>query len=275
MTPKADLASMAPPPLVIGPCDSGSVTCWADPIDLLKLSSYAIVYQFDGSDRFVTPDGVIEVPSLPAFASIFAVPTFADLEDALEHYRVNMARRSRCPILRSCWDDTERLVLRNLPESRMRESLETFLVSTLRTHDRIEVRPEQTVDDSHRVDIKVTWSFGGRIAYIEIKWLGDSVNADRTRLTRYRDSRACEGAEQLAGYLDSDKTRSSGYSVMGYLVVVDARRRGLDIGNRNITDEQALFYAQRDINYTVQYELQRRDFAKPMRMFLEPILASH
>ena len=271
-TPKNELAAMDPPPQAIAPSDAASVTCWSGAVDAAKLSASAIVYTFDGSDHFVTPDGVIDLPASPAFESLFATPTFVDLQNALDHYKVTLALRSRCQILRSCWDDDERLVLCNRPESTMRDSLEEFLVSTLRGYDAIEVRAEQPVDRSHPVDLKITWSFTNRIAYIEIKWLGDSLNRRRTRLLKYRDKRARDGAKQLAEYLDLDKPQSPSHVVMGYLVVLDARRRGLKANDRGITMEQASYYRNQDINYEVRYEETRSDFAKPVRMFLEPAI---
>lgn len=271
-TLKSELAAMDPPPRAIAPSDALSVVCWFGAIDIAKLSASAIVYRFDGSDHFVTPDGLIDPPDSPTFESIFAMPTFVDLQTALEHYKVHLALRSRCQILSSCWDDDERLVLCNRPESIMRDSLEIFLVSTLRGH--VEVRPEQTVDRSHPVDLKITWSFTNRIAYIEVKWLGDSLNPRGTRLLQYRDKRARDGAKQLAEYLDLDKPQSPSRVVMGYLVILDARRRGLHVSNRQITEEQAFYYRNRDINYQVRYEETRSDFAKPVRMFLEPALST-
>lgn len=273
-TRKSELAAMDPLPQAIAPSDASSVTCWFGAIDTDKLSASAIVYTFDGADHFVTPDGVIDLPASSTFKSIFATPTFVELQAALDHYKVHLALRSRCPILRSCWDDHERLVLCNRPESTMRNSLENFLVSTLRGYDAIEIRPEQPVDRSHPVDLKITWSFTNRIAYIEIKWLGDSLNRPGTRLLQYRDSRARDGAKQLAEYLDLDKPQSPSHVVMGYLVVLDARRRGLKVDDRRITEEQAFYYRNQEIHYDVRYEETRSDFAKPTRMFLEPMLAT-
>ncbi|WP_419851239.1 hypothetical protein [Candidatus Poriferisocius sp.] len=270
--PKSELASLDPPPQAIATTNASSVTCWFDSVDAEELASSAIVYRFDGSDHFVTPDGVIDLPASPAFGSIFATPTFVDLQTALEHYKVHLALRSRCQILRSCWDDDKRLVLRNRPESTMRASLENFLVGTLRGRDEIEVRTEQAVDHSHPVDLKITWSFTNRIAYIELKWLGDSLNRTGTRLTSYRDQRARDGAEQLAEYLDLDKPSSPSHVVMGYLVVLDARRLGLNANRRSITRDQALHFRNQDIKFRVRYEQIRSDFAKPIRMFLEPAL---
>lgn len=269
---KSELAALDPPPQAIAIADASSVVCWFDAVDTCELATSAVVYTFDGSDHFVLPDEVIDLPASPIIQSIFAQPTFVELQDALDHYKVSLALRSRCQILRSCWDDDKRLVLRNRPESTMRDSLETFLVGTLRGLGQIEVRPEQAVDHSHPVDLKVTWSFSNRIAYIEIKWLGDSVNNSGTGLTRFRDQRARDGAKQLVEYLNLDKLRSPLHVVMGYLVVLDARRLGLEANKRNISKEQALYYRNRDIKFNVRYEETRSDFAKPVRMFLEPVL---
>ena len=274
-TQKRDLAAMDPPPQAIAPSDASSVTCWFGAVDTNKLSASAIVYTFDGSDHFVTPDNVIDLPASPTFESIFATPTFVDLQTALDHYKVRLALRSRCQILRSCWDDDKRLVLCNRPESTMQDSLENFLVGTLRDYDAIEIRREQPVDGSHAPDFKITWSFTNRIAYIEIKWLGDSLNRHGTSLLKYRDKRARDGAKQLADYLDLDKSQSPSLVVKGYLVVLDARRSGLKPNNRSITREQAFYYRNKEIRYEVRYDETRSDFARPVRMFLEPALWAH
>jgi hypothetical protein len=159
----------------------------------------------------------------------------------------------------------------------MRESLAQHLRSSLRDHGIFEVREEQNVDESHPVDIKVTWSFTNNLALIEIKWLGQSVNAMGDGMgTRYGESRAREGAKQLADYLDGNLQRAPLHQTRGYLIVFDARREGLSFPP-SITLAEARAYWDRDIEYDPRYDVTRmvrNDFAPPLRFYLEPAVAA-
>lgn len=249
----------------------GRVRVWFNAIDPLGLADRAVVYYFKGVDYFVL-DGVLEpVPNGSGFPSVFGLPTFVELQDALRCYGRRLARYSGCYILKGCWFDEKRHLLRNKPEVTMRQSLAQHLRSSLRAHELVEVREEQNVDETHPVDIKVTWSLTNRIGLIEIKWLGDSVNAEGSAIsTTYRDARACEGSQQLANYLDQNISRAPEHITRGYLVVFDARRRGLNDVPSTISDADALYYVNQEIVFDVCREDERHDFHEPIRLFLEP-----
>jgi hypothetical protein len=150
----------------------------------------------------------------------------------------------------------------------MRQSLANFLAARLDASH--EVREEQGVDESHPVDVKVTRLFSNRLAIIEIKWLGDS--RDRNHITvRYRDSRALEGAKQLADYLDMNRASAPNQVTRGYLVVIDARRRGLAETTTSISRTEGMHYRDIEIEYAVHHDQLRDDFEKPLRMFAEPV----
>ena len=204
------------------------------------------------------------------------MPTFFDLDRALRHYANGLARYSTCHILRAIWVDDKRLVLVNKPEQIMRRSLAQFLRCTLRDHELVEIREEQNVDETHPVNIKVTWSFSNRIAIIEIKWMGDSVHIGGLRLsTNYRDQRARDGAFQLAEYLENNRQHAPMHVTRGYLVVYDARRRGLHKRpvKQYLSRGNAIYYVDREIQFDPRYELIRDDFAPPVRIYLEPTSA--
>jgi hypothetical protein len=270
------------PPMELTPRVQGAATLqvltdnrlrlWPILADPVSLAERAVVYHFAGTDHFVLNGQLDAVPNPTGFPSAFGLPTFVDLDDALAFYSVNFARYSMCEILARCWHDDRRLFLTNKPEAIMRRSLARHLRSTLRGHELVETREEQNVDESHPVDIKVTWSLSNRLALIEVKWLGDSVNEDGTASqTRYRDARAREGAQQLSDYLDANIARAPQHVTQGYLVVFDARRRGLRQPGEGISESDARYYANREIEYDPDFHQIRVDFSPPSRFYLEPV----
>ncbi len=150
----------------------------------------------------------------------------------------------------------------------MRRSLTHFLKATLRD---AETRPEQNVDESHPIDIKVTWGLSNRIALIEIKWLGTPKYPDGHLGKTYTDSRARDGAQQLSDYLDANRASVPTHVSKGYLVVLDARRANLRPETISLSLSQRLHYRDREIKYNPAFHQLRDDFAPPIRMFAEPV----
>jgi hypothetical protein len=230
----------------------------AGPVDLTELARVAVIYRFDGADQFFL-DGKLEPVFNPwQVPSVFGTPTYWDLNEALSKYATDMALQSSCLILRECWENDQRLVFGNKPEDLMRRSLYQFLRSRLRGR-RVDVRQEHNTDESHPVDIKVSWSLTARLAIIEIKWIGDSRTSNNNIL-RYRDSRAREGAKQLADYLNKEAQSAPNYLRRGYLIVYDGRRGEPDRRH----------YANVEITYEPRYHEERPDFERPRRFYLEP-----
>ena len=240
-------------------------------MDLEKIRKNGFVYVFDRDESAEYIYGKTETRKLkqiPGSTSYFAVQTFKMLEEALEYYRVNVAEQSNCVILREAWFDENRVFLTNSPEAKLRDSLVSFLKQSMRN---AEVRPEQNVDTSHPVDIKISWSLANRIALIEIKWLGKSLPSDRSHFTQdYFRGRAQDGAKQLSEYLDSNRMQSPNFVTKGYLVVFDARRKQCTLQTQNIDMERGLHYKVKEIVYVPDYSTIRKDFAEPIRFFLEP-----
>lgn len=236
-----------------------------------QLSSDSIIYILDNrSEKFIIGSDVFNIinPS-PAHISIFARPTFSSLSDALNDYHTRTVRSSSCFILEEIWSDNKRIFLKDKPESTMRRSLHQYL-RTVFTN--AEVRPEQVVDESHPVDIKITWFGTNHRALIEIKWLGQSRDATGKFTTPYTAARAKSGAKQLADYLDANQTAGPGLNSKGYLVVFDARRKGLNQNTVSVTAVNGLHYRDAEIIYNPEYHHLRDDFAPPIRMFAEPLL---
>lgn len=166
--------------------------------------------------------------------SVFAVPTYKELDEALDEYYNKMGKYSICNVLKSVWKDETNVEFCNKPEEYMQKSLWQFLHISLRSHS---VLREQTVDASHPVDIKIIWPTLKVIALIEIKWVGDSGTI------QYRDKRANEGALQLIQYLDASYRGEPDKFFKGYLVVYDARRR------KNNKD----YYRHKELKYKKTY----------------------
>ena len=180
-----------------------------------------------------------------------------------------MVQVSQCEIFKSTWHDSNRLFLKAKPEAQMRRSLVQYLRIALRNN--ADVLPEQNVDESHPVDVKVSFNFSNRITLIEIKWLGASRNPnDGPISTEHFASRALSGAKQLAEYLDWFHESAPQRTTRGVLVIFDARRRGLSGLPETISRENGFYYEHREIEFKPEFHTTRQDFEKPMRMFAEP-----
>lgn len=196
---------------------------------------------------------------------------FETLDDALIHYGKTMVEPMACARLQSAWALPEaRILLANKPEHIMRESLHQYLVSSLRFEENVSVLPEQNVDDTHPVDIKVIWDGARRLALIEIKWLGKSLRrTGRSVGSKWSAGRARDGLKQLTDYIDGMTDRAAWSSVMGYLAVFDARRHGASAGTMTLTRSNALRYANEAIDYQPDL-LARHDVRAPVRWFMAP-----
>lgn len=239
-------------------------------ISIEELSKIAIIYQYrNGVESFWANSCYQVVEKLPQFASMFCVPTFRNLRRALDAYHASMIRNSGCKIFSRVWYNlTNRIFFLNAPEATIRDSLIQFLRTTFGGD--ADVRPEQNIDESHPVDIKVSWSFTNRQALIEIKWLGKSIN-HQGKIVSYWDQRARNGAKQLSDYLDANKPHAPFLISRGYLVIIDGRRRGANQGCNNINIVNGFYYRDKEVIFNPNYHEIRDDFEIPFRMFAEPI----
>ena len=169
-----------------------------------------------------------------ASCSVFTIPTYKELDEALDEYYNKMAKSSVCNVLKNVWKNETNMEFCIKPEQYMQKSLWQFLHVSLRSHS---VLREQTVDASHPVDIKIMWSILKVIALIEIKWIGDSGKI------QYRDSRANDGALQLIQYIDASYRGEPDKHFKGYLVVYDGRRK----------KGQKDYYKFKEIKYKQEY----------------------
>lgn len=246
--------------------------CWVDiDVDINTIRNDAIVYQYshnDNKETFFGKSSDNSLDPIPDGDSWFAVHTYKDLEVALEDYGTKVARHSDCLYLESAWSDPNRIFFKPKPEHTLRDSLTHFLKIRLRN---TEGRPEQVVDKSHPVDIKVTWAVANHLALIEIKWLGKSLAKTGKKITSSPNNRdAIDGAQQLADYLDANKVQAPTKTTKGYLVVYDGRRAKCKVGTKTVSKDNGFKYENMDVPYRPEFHKTRDDFAKPIRFFLEP-----
>jgi hypothetical protein len=258
---------------IIQVLDDESLALLADAnADAATLSQQGVVYSFAGGVELIYAKGECFrlVNPLPALhASVFSRPTYRSLEDALEIYRVRIARDTSCIILMDVWDSDKRICFKKKPEAKMRQSLYQFLSGHLQD---AEVRPEQNNDESHPVDVKISWLFSIQRAIIEIKWLGDSREGGAIG-TSYRPARANEGAAQLASYLNQSQAWGANVRTRGYLVVFDGRRRNVSATTQALSETDGFYYRDKEIDYDPDFGQLRQDFAPPVRFFMNPILS--
>lgn len=241
-------------------------------IDPTAIAAHAVVYhRKDAVERILAGTDDSPVPRLSNIGvSNFAEPTLSGLDEALDRY-AQLALESTCLVLARVWEggvNGPRLVLVNKPEHVMRDSLFDTLSKSLR---RAHIVREHMTDATRPVDLHVSWTGSPAEAIIEIKWLGHAMKeAGKKGLTTYRASRAQEGADQLADYLDRKK--SSGVEDMrsGYLVVFDARRRNVKDASTPVSRVDGLAFERETLTYSPDHSATRGDFAPPRRLFLRP-----
>lgn len=229
-----------------------------------EVSHNAVAYVLDSSNgEHIVADGHwTTLNSGSNYISMFALPTFWDLEESLKSYEEQWARRSTCDILQRAWFDEARICLKRKPEIFMRRSLARYLKTVLRAS----VRQEQNVDESHPVDIKVSWE--NFTALIEIKWLGGSSHGTGKRATEFSASRAVCGLHQLLRYIRAEYQNEPMAFVKGQLVVFDARRGGISYGKSPMADNLE-GYRFSEITYPV--EAMVTQMLEPKRIFLEAV----
>jgi hypothetical protein len=239
---------------------------------LNDLAQTAVVYWYKaGTEMFFAGSRSKAVDRHdPSARSQFCIPTLANLREALEHYAVENIRESTCYIFQRVWFEDNRLFLKAKPEADIRRSLTQFLRNRIGgDHD---IFPEQNVNEKKPVDIRVTPKFNNnRMMLIEIKWIGDSVDAEGHITASHREARVQSGAEQLAGYLDSQKQFAPSHVIHGYYVIIDARRQHLKEGATTIGRAEGMYFEDKDIVLKPAYDQSRTDFDPPYRMFATPI----
>lgn len=243
-------------------------------VDVVSLSNNLLVYQWTQkdqiSDKFVLKGEIVEYSQEPCTngLSYFARKTYKNLETALIYYRDNMAIEAKGKALNDALRHN-RLFFKNAPEALLQEALCEYLMSTLR--DQATVKREETVDESHPVDLRITFKSTNHMALIEIKWLGRSINESESGFTaNYNVKRANEGAEQLINYIDSNTESFPANATAGYLVVYDLRRnKNTNPSKDKLVRKDADFYRYKELELKPDYREIRSDYKGTYRLFIK------
>lgn len=228
-----------------------------------------LAYQLNQSEQIWIGNQRFELETSAARSrSLFSLPTFWDLEAALNAYYHSEAKECACTLINSAWNDQQRIHWRNGPEHLLRDSLWRYLRTTFRG---ALVNREQNVTDNNPVDIKVIWQYSNAIGLIEIKWLGVSINEQRSITNNHTNSRAQNGATQLRDYINRANIENPEAHHKGFLVVYDGRRRCARNLTHTVTTEEAWHY--RYIELSFQDEHRRFDLSLDNRFFIYPAIA--
>lgn len=254
--------------------EEGYVEIIIEKVNVISLSNNYLVYQWTQrdhlADKFVLKGDVVPYCQDPCTngLSYFARKTYKSLEDALIYYRDNMALDAKGKALKDSLRHN-RLFFKNAPESLLQEALCEYLISSLR--DQATVKREETVDESHPVDLRITFKSTNHMALIEIKWLGRSINESETGFTAIHDvKRAKDGAKQLVDYIDSNTESFPSNATAGYLVVYDLRRnKNTNPSNNKLLRKDADFYRFKELDLKPDYKKVRSDYKGTYRLFIK------
>lgn len=118
-----------------------------------------------------------------------------------------------------------RNILKNKPEQFMRDQLSIYLTH----HMKYTFTPEPELGQSKK-KLDIYFDVMGELYFIEIKWLGVSINDQGDGLsTEYGDSRARSGVIQTLEYIEELMNSSEKGLRQGYLTIYDARDIKKDI----------------------------------------------
>lgn len=262
-------------PAIVQLKSNSSVLVWNNyNIELdAKKEPNAIIYEYNEYEESITVgEGKVLAPkSCASSKSIFALPTYLDLESALDHYYRDNAKYSVCNIIQRAWYDDRRLRWKAGPEHLLRDSLLQYLRASLRTA--ADILKEQNVSEDNPIDIKVIWQNTTERALIEIKWLGVSFKENGEKTANYSTFRIKTGSKQLIDYIDEAYEQTPTAHFKGYLVIFDGRRRMVDTDERLIkhNKEHSIYYRDKDDSKYINSKFTEKNCIFK-RFFMEPIL---
>lgn len=139
-------------------------------------------------------------------------------------------------------DLVKRNILKNKPEHYMRDQLIIYLTD----HMKYTFTREPELGQSKR-ELDVYFDVSGELYFIEIKWLGVSINDQGSGLaTEYTDSRARSGVTQTLEYIEELMNSAERGLRHGYLAIYDAR----DV--KNAIDFQEYAFVREDLKKYMQ-----------------------
>ena len=133
-------------------------------------------------------------------------------------------------------------VLKNKPEHYMRDDLCQYLNDHMKSTFSVEGELSQS---KRKMDIY--FEKNGYFYFIEIKWLGQSINDDGTGIsTEYSDSRARDGVVQTYEYIEELLNTKERNLRCGYLLIYDARniKKEIDYQNFNFLNDSLKKHCQ-------------------------------
>ena len=239
---------------------------------LLETSLDFIAYVFDSQKEFfVVNSQKIKIRNTYDCPSIFALQ-YHELNEALLFYRNDLVKNVSCSLLKNCWYDDNYIYLKSGPEDCMQESLRSCLRARLRGANII-VR-EYNLGGRKPVDIRVFWNEANRDALLELKWLGQSVKGKDELTTQYTNGRANDGMKQIKEYVDLANGDSPSVITKGYLIIIDARRKGTASAIKTeISRSDGMHFSNTELDIKEKYKfwIKNPEIEKPRRMFVEPI----
>ena len=121
--------------------------------------------------------------------------------------------------------DNHKHLLHNKPEELFREDIRNYI----KQHMKVVVTREVTLENLDRLDIELTDEVGNDMYFIEIKWVGESINADGNKPgTRYDATPRIkpDAVKQVVEYIDQLLKEKQNVK-LGYLAVFDARKEDM------------------------------------------------
>ena len=237
-----------------------------------------LIYKYENDKEiFIANSEEIDITEYP-YGSRFSTE-FWELRTILDKYKNSKIRKSSCSIFNEAWFDEHRIFFeggkKDIPEKYMQESLNHFLsdFSIFKGElGQLEPTREHNLDGQKPIDIIVRWEKSNRIALIEIKWLGKSINDGKFK-SIHSNSRANEGYNQLKNYYELAKKDYPNKIINCYLVVIDGRRWQTNESTTSISNENGMYYNDEElvIDQRKRYYETYKNFEKPIRMFAEPI----
>lgn len=131
-------------------------------------------------------------------------------------------------------------ILKNKPEHYMRDQLRQYLTDNMQYTFLIE--PE--LGQSKR-ELDIYFEVKGSLYFIEIKWLGKSINDSGTGISsHYGNSRAIEGVKQSLEYIKELAKTQEVVLRRGYLAIFDARdsKKALNFDNYSFVSDDLKQY---------------------------------
>lgn len=121
-------------------------------------------------------------------------------------------------------------ILKNSPEKFMRDNLRSYLNEHMQARFQIEI---ELPVSKNKLDLYT--EVNGGFYFIEIKWLGKSINSEGTSISsNHSDSRARKGVVQTLEYIKELKNNTTNNIKCGTLVIFDARKEKNKIDYRNL-----------------------------------------